>query len=78
MQNFTRDNRIAEKLKRHLPAYLRTDETIYQEAKRIVVAEMQNIVYGEYLQPIIDPSFTGKPSFKKNFNKKEFYSLTGF
>ena len=52
MQNFTRDYRIAEKLKRHLPAYLRTDETIYQEAKRIVVAEMQNIVYGEYLQPI--------------------------
>ena len=53
-------NRIAEKLKRHLPAYLRTDETIFQEARRIVVAEMQNIVYGEYLPTILGAKYMDK------------------
>ena len=29
------------------------DEIIYQEARRLVAAEMQNVVYGEYLPTVL-------------------------
>ena len=53
-------NRIAEQLRRHLPAYLVNDETLYQESRRIVVAEIQNIVYGEYLPTILGAKYMDK------------------
>ena len=46
-------NRIAKELARHLPASLQQDELLYQETRRLVAAEMQNIVYGEYLPTIL-------------------------
>jgi len=46
-------NRIAKRLKEYLPSHLRTDEIIYQEARRLVAAEMQNVVYGEYLPTVL-------------------------
>jgi len=53
-------NRIAYQLKKHLPSYLQKDETLYQEARRIVIGEMQNIVYGEYLPTILGAKYMDK------------------
>jgi len=53
-------NRIAEQLRRNLPQYLLNDETLYQESRRIVVAEIQNIVYGEYLPTILGAKYMDK------------------
>ena len=53
-------NRIAHQLKKYLPQYLQNDETLYQESRRIVIGEMQNIVYGEYLPTILGKKYMDK------------------
>jgi len=47
-------NRVAEYLYRGVPN--QTDEFYYQHARRIVIAEMQHIIYTEYLPVIIGPA----------------------
>ena len=32
-----------------------TDEELYQQARRIVIAEMQNVVYGQWLREVVGP-----------------------
>jgi peroxidase len=44
-------NRIAGLILEKRPSW--SDEQIYQETRRIVIAQMQNIVYGEYLTVLL-------------------------
>ena len=45
--------RIAKELKNHLPEA--SDEELYQSARRLVVAQMQNVVYGQWLREVVSP-----------------------
>ncbi|CAG7819060.1 unnamed protein product [Allacma fusca] len=47
---FREHNRLAAAIQARRPVW--SDEQIYQEARRLLIAEWQNVVYGEYL-PII-------------------------
>ncbi|XP_040572196.1 salivary peroxidase/catechol oxidase [Lepeophtheirus salmonis] len=53
-------NKIARGLKKYLPVELRTDEIIYQETRRLVAAEFQNIVYGEFLPTVLGVDYMKK------------------
>ena len=48
-------NRVAVGLRRLNPSW--TDEDLFQEAKRIVVAEYQHVLYNEWLPIIVGDSF---------------------
>ncbi|GBM16293.1 Peroxidasin [Araneus ventricosus] len=62
-------NRIAEELHNINPQW--TDETLFQEARRILIGELQHITYSEFL-----PLLLGKEAmnyFQLNIEKDEFY-----
>ena len=50
--------RIASELKMLLPEA--GDEELYQSTRRIVVAEMQNVVYGQWLREMLGKLFLKK------------------
>ena len=50
-------NRVARRLSRRLRRrnVVLTDEDLYQRTRRIVIAEMQNVVYGQWLREVVGP-----------------------
>ncbi|RNA39528.1 Peroxidasin, partial [Brachionus plicatilis] len=60
-------NRIAGALAVNNPGW--TDEEIYQEARRIVIAILQHIVYSEWL-----PILIGEESLSPDLTKTEYYT----
>ncbi|CAL4210415.1 unnamed protein product, partial [Meganyctiphanes norvegica] len=68
-------NRLADKLSYYNPHW--SDETIYQEARRIVIAEMQHIVYNEWLPIVLGKEYMSNAGllsqpqgFSKTYNDK--------
>ncbi|XP_046656119.1 chorion peroxidase-like isoform X2 [Daphnia pulicaria] len=59
-------NRIAENLFRIVPG--QTDEFYFQHARRIVIAEMQHIIYNEYLPVIIGPTMAAKVNSESGYS----------
>ena len=47
-------NRVADEVQKLHPEW--SDEDVFQNARRIVVAEYQNVVYGEFLPILVGPS----------------------
>ena len=59
LNGFREHNRIVGLIKENYPDMV--EEELFQQARRLVIAEIQNIVYGEYL-----PLILGKTTSKTN------------
>ncbi len=53
------DSRLAGEILKVDPSL--DDETVFQEARRLVIAQMQNVVYNEYLPVILGESYANDP-----------------
>lgn len=57
-------NRLADMIKALRPSY--SDEKIYQNARRILIGEYQNVVYGQYLSTVLGKSTTNSYGLTPN------------
>ncbi|XP_058812587.1 chorion peroxidase-like isoform X2 [Topomyia yanbarensis] len=65
-------NRIARALQNINPHW--NDEMIFQEARRIVAAEIQHIVYSEYLPKVVGPGFIDQFDLFASEGHSNFYN----
>ena len=63
LNEFREHNRIVQLIKENYPDM--NEEELFQQARRLVIAEIQNIVYGEYL-PLILGNTTSKTNKSSN------------
>ncbi|ROT74715.1 putative peroxidasin [Penaeus vannamei] len=66
-------NHLASRLKNINPSW--NDEELFQEARRIVGAQLQHVTYNEYLPPIFGENIIKDSKLKplKNKKRKNFY-----
>lgn len=68
-------NKIADKLAKLNPHW--SDETLYQEARRIVIAEIQHITYKEWLPILLGKRYTRAVglilgnNYNRNYNSED-------
>ena len=65
LNGFREHNRIVGLIKENYPDMV--EEELFQQARRLVIAEIQNIVYGEYL-PLILGNITSKTNKSSNIS----------
>ncbi|KAL9694331.1 hypothetical protein quinque_013616 [Culex quinquefasciatus] len=65
-------NRIAKTLDKLNPHW--SDETIFQETRRIVIAEIQHIVFNEYLPNVVGPNYMQKYELHPSKGYSNFYN----
>lgn len=65
-------NRIAKALEKLNPHW--GDETIYQETRRVVIAEIQHIVFNEYLPNVVGPNYMQKYELHPSKGYSNFYN----
>ena len=63
LNEFREHNRIVKLIKENYPDM--NEEELFQQARRLVIAEIQNIVYGEYL-PLILGNTTSRTNKSSN------------
>lgn len=61
-------NRLAKELSELNPHW--DDETLFQEAKRIVVAEIQHITYHEWVRDLLGAKYVKKIEKYGNYNEE--------
>lgn len=69
-------NRLAEELRKINPKW--TDEILFQEARRILIAELQHVTYTEFLPLLLGNSFFTllyTIFFKQLYNNEVFFNV---
>lgn len=65
-------NRIAQKLETYNPHW--SDDILFQETRRIVIAEFQHIIYNEYLPKVVGPDYIEMYNLHTSSGYSKFYN----
>lgn len=62
-------NRLADRLSKLNPHW--NDETLYQEARRIVIAEIQHVTFNEWLPILVGKNYTDSAMKESSYDADE-------